>query len=126
MKLNIPVDSIESKYLTPDLRKKINGGEQTINNYTTNVSNITNINGVIKAKCVSVTNISLNDTTTIIDGYTCVQYDIILIVGQTDKTENGIYKYDTTFVRYDFEAGELVVVLNGTDYANSLWKNTNN
>jgi len=122
---NVPIDYIEAKHLTPDLRKKINGGEQTINNYTTNVSN-TYINGVVKAKCISINNISLTDTTTIIDDYTLLTNDIILVAGQTDKLENGLYRYDTNFVRYDFEAGDLIAILNGTDYANSLWKNTNN
>lgn len=79
-------------------------------------------------------NISLPTAPSTIDGVTLSDGDRVLLAGQTDLTENGIYVVSgTDLVRasdYDtaseIQAGDFVFVSGGTDYAATGWVQENN
>lgn len=80
------------------------------------------------AKTVSTANISLASTQTI-NGVSVVNGDRVLVAGQTNKNENGIYIVGDTWTRAsDFDIpveinGAAVSVATG-DYADTLWYQT--
>jgi hypothetical protein len=77
---------------------------------------------------VATSNITLEALQTI-DGVTVVADDRVLVTGQTDTTENGIYAADTGEWQRteDFDGsrdivqGTIVAVNSGTQYAESVW-----
>ena len=85
---------------------------------------------------LSDSNIDLTGTTptTVIDGVTLADGDRVIINGQTDSAENGIYVFAATgsvFSRAeDFDTpaeaagGDFVFVLGGTNYENTGWVKT--
>jgi len=89
----------------------------------------------VKAPCrvASLVNITLSGEQTI-NGVAVVDGDIILVTGQTDTTENGVYVASTSAwaraVWFDDELdvipGTLVVSVEGSLSANTLWKTASN
>jgi hypothetical protein len=87
----------------------------------------------IKLPCrvATVTNITLEGLQTI-DGVTLVADDRVLVTGQTDTTENGIYAADTGEWQRaeDFDGprdvvqGTIIVITSGTLYGESVWRVT--
>jgi hypothetical protein len=87
----------------------------------------------IKLPCrvVAASNITLNGLQAI-DGVTVVADDRVLVAGQTDTTENGIYAADTgEWERTaDFDGsrdvvqGTIVAIVAGTTYTGSVWQVT--
>jgi phage-related tail fiber protein len=81
-------------------------------------------------KCASASNITLSGLLTI-DGYAVQDQDRVLVNGQTDQTQNGIWTasaagawtraLDCDGAR-DVMTGSLVSVVNGTLNAGTLWK----
>ena len=71
--------------------------------------------------------------TAVIDGVNLAPGDLILLTNQTDKKENGVYVYNlTTWTRAtgwqtgDEVSANLVIVKEGTDYADTFFLCTNN
>lgn len=77
-------------------------------------------------KVVATTDITLSGLQTI-DGVTLVANDRVLLVGQTDKKQNGIYTVSTTGLTRttDSLTGLHVDVTHGTVCAETIWKNDN-
>ena len=84
-------------------------------------------------KAVATSNITTSNVTTIIDGYTLLNGDRVLLIGQTTSSENGIWIVNTsgawTFGDTDYVIGNLprgyvTYVLNGTSYHDTIWKCT--
>jgi len=85
----------------------------------------------VPVKAASATNITLDGgTTTTVDGVSVNTTDTrILVTGQTDATENGIYLWRSgAWVRspdfdgtYDVVGGTVIPVVLGDTYADSLW-----
>jgi len=90
-------------------------------------------------RVVSTSNITLaGSATSTVDGVSLTLEDRILVTGQTDTTENGIYRVTTvgsgsngTWVRsrdanqsHEVLAGMTCIVNEGTEYADTFWKLT--
>lgn len=81
------------------------------------------------ARVASLTNITLEAEQTI-NGIAVVANDIVLVTGQTDTTENGVYIASTSaWTRavwfddtLDAVSGTLVLTVEGTSYSNTLWE----
>lgn len=77
--------------------------------------------------CATSSNITLSGLQTI-DGYATLAADRVLVNGQTDATQNGIYAAASgAWTRTSDASGALTVsttvaVLNGTSYAGSSWR----
>jgi hypothetical protein len=104
------------------------GGQKTfVNGVWLNGENIaeTIINGV---KVVSTANVSLATAYIagqVIDGYTLVDQDLILIVGQVPATNNGYYRVNSIGVPTRIgpvSDGTEFYVANGTTNSNTKWK----
>lgn len=84
--------------------------------------------GTFKARVLAASNITLSGEQTI-DSVAVVSGDTVLVNGQTDATENGLYaasasawERSTTFAEASqMIAGVLVSVTEGTLYADSVW-----
>lgn len=69
-----------------------------------------------------------------VDGVTLVEGDRILVAGQTDETENGVYlvpasgaaSRDPGFAAFDDHAGVYFSVMEGSANADTLWRCTSN
>jgi len=77
---------------------------------------------VVTAMCIATSSIALGNTTTVVDGYTLLDGDIIAVQNQAIAVHNGIYEYST--------AGNMVPVTdkisvinvkNGTTNALTTW-----
>lgn len=85
---------------------------------------------VLQVHCVSVSNITLSGEQTV-DGYSAVSGNIVLVAGQTDDTENGIYTVSATAWSLNYSATPstsplLIIVQNGTEYAEHLFERVSN
>lgn len=80
------------------------------------------VNEVAIIACVADSNITLDNTTTTIDGYTLQDADYILAQNQTTATENGLYEYNTNgnMVRITDNIS-IVNVKNGAVYAEKMF-----
>lgn len=79
-----------------------------------------------KVAAVSTSNITNLESLPVIDGYQTIAEDLILLVGQTDQKNNGIWKVSaSSWVRAeilksgDAAAGTFVFVTDGAQYKNS-------
>lgn len=74
---------------------------------------------------------ALNNGDTI-DGVTLATNDLVLVAGQTAPAENGVYVVgasparDSSFDTYDEHPGVYISVMEGTTYADTLWRCTSN
>ena len=115
----LPANSVSEKKLTPDLRRRMGGGSSStavVYNNTETTDADTAYYDII-AKLVIFTNISLSSQLTSYDGVDLAADDILLVNGQTDSVENGIYiNKSTGLERLDFELmpGKPVFVSHGT------------
>lgn len=76
-------------------------------------------------------NLNLNANVTVIDGVTLENNDRVLLVGQTDSTQNGIYSWNDSTLRLsrafdadssrEISAGTRVYVDEGNTLARSIW-----
>jgi hypothetical protein len=93
--------------------------------------------GYTTVRVVTLDNVNLTGgAPTVVDGTTLLENDKILVVSQTDGSQNGIYRVSvvgtsdtSTWVRApdfnqtgEIEAGLIVMVTEGTGYADTLWK----
>lgn len=79
-------------------------------------------------KVVSTVNQALTFTgAQIIDGVTLTTGDRVLLVGQTDAKQNGVYVFSATALTRSSDnlLGLFVGVTDGTTNTNTIWKNTN-
>lgn len=98
----------------------------TVSDTGVDATKTNNNNLSYNVKLVRTTNIVLSGLQNI-DGVTTVTGDRVLLVGQSDETENGVYVVsNTSWTRTSDSLTSLYVgVTNGTSYGNSIWKNTN-
>jgi len=102
---------------------------------------ISNIDYKQSCRVITASNITLSGgAPTLVDGVTLVRFDRVLVNGQTTGSENGIYKVLTlgtgsngTWVRTsdanengEIQAGLVVMISEGTLYADTQWKLTTN
>lgn len=80
------------------------------------------------AACVAISNISSLSGYQTIDGYTLVSGDLVLLVGQSTASQNGLWTAasgswtrPTEFASGSTIKGRSISVLNGTTYANTNW-----
>lgn len=88
-----------------------------------------------RVRAVAASNITiataLNDGDSL-DGVTLATNDLVLVTGQTAPAENGVYVVgvsparDSSFDTYDEHPGVYVSVMEGTTYADTLWRCTSN
>lgn len=88
-----------------------------------------------RVRAVAASNITiataLNDGDTL-DGVTLATNDLVLVAGQSAPAENGVYVVgvsparDSSFDTYDEHPGVYVSVMEGTTYADTLWRCTSN
>lgn len=127
----IPEEGVKGFYVKPS--KHVDGRPSDITNYLLSSENshgkVEWIRNNVRdsAKAASTTNLNLFSTTEV-DGYTLQEGDRVLIKSQTDKTENGIYTFESgTLVRSsDAQEGTsandiLIPVLDGATYVLTLW-----
>jgi len=119
---NIRGGSIMRGDLAKSARK---GGKVNTYNITTGgVSSSSNITEkIIICRCIFLSNIDLSGTETS-DGVTIIDGDYILVNGQTDKKENGVYVGATGggWVRSgNLFSGMLISIKEGTNYKDTLW-----
>lgn len=86
-----------------------------------------------RVRAVAVSNITiataLNDGDSL-DGVTLATNDLVLVAGQTAPEENGVYVVgasparDSSFDAYDDHPGVYISVMEGTTYADTLWRCT--
>ena len=77
---------------------------------------------IVDVATISLSNITLSGNQTI-NGFTTSDQDVILVNGQTDKTENGLYTtFSTDWVRVENNLNDvkLVKIVDG-DYNTSFW-----
>jgi hypothetical protein len=86
-------------------------------------------------RVVTTTNITISTALNngdSIDGVTLATNDLVLVAGQTAPEENGIYVVGavparaSSFDTYDDHPGVYVSVMEGTTYADTLWRCTSN
>jgi hypothetical protein len=102
--------------------------------YADSISEGLHIHASVVALSDSAIDLTGATPTTVIDGVTLADGDRVIINGQTDPAENGIYVYTLTgsvFNRAaDFDepgevaGGDFVFVTGGTDYENTGWVKT--
>jgi hypothetical protein len=98
---------------------------------------ISNIDYKQSCRVLTATNITLSGGAPAeVDGISLVTNDRVLVIGQTNKTQNGLYRVDIlgtgsngTWVRTgdtdtagELEAGAIVMVTEGTVYKDTQWK----
>jgi hypothetical protein len=120
----LPNDYVAYDNLTPDVRRRL----RAITEVATGDSVVTprNILEIPVCGFVSTTNITLSGVQTI-DGVLSSNYELGLVNGQSDKTENGVYFLSAgTWERWsDMTAGQICVVLDGTVNKHTIWHNKN-
>jgi hypothetical protein len=88
-----------------------------------------------RVRAVSTSNITIAtalNSGDAIDGVTLATNDLVLVTGQTTASENGVYVVgasparDTSFDTYDEHPGTYFAVMEGTVYADTLWRCTSN
>jgi hypothetical protein len=118
---NLRPASIMSKDLAKSARK---GGKANSYNITVGGSGSSNLTDkLIICRCVFLSNIDLDGAETT-DGITVANGEIVLVNGQTDKTENGVYLVATggAWVRSGtLYSGMLISIKEGTNYKDTLW-----
>lgn len=88
-----------------------------------------------RVRVVATTNVAIASglaSGTVIDGVTLATNDLVLLTGQTAPAENGIYVVPsvgaasraTGYTTYDAHPGVYVSVMEGTTYADTLWRCT--
>src|SRR5574343_5969 len=113
--------STADQQLLPHQRKKLGGGGVVISGQTAEKKEVN------FARVVTTANITLSDAMTI-DGVTVAVGDVVLVNGQTDETENGLYIVrEDSWIRADVAIDKtlLVCIHEGTIYAETLWKCAN-
>jgi len=103
--IDLPANSVKRNTLTPDLRREL-GGSVTTAIVTNNISTTTADTQYydIIAKVLIDTNISLTSQITNYDEVDLAVDEILLLNGQTDSVDNGIYLNKSTGLeRLDFE-----------------------
>jgi hypothetical protein len=118
---NLRPASIMSKDLAKSARK---GGKANSYNITVGGGASSSVSEkLIICRCVFLSNIDLNGAETS-DGITVANGEIVLVNGQTDKKENGVYLVATggAWVRSGtLYSGMLISIKEGTNYKDTLW-----
>ena len=118
---NLRPASIMSKDLAKSARK---GGKANSYNITVGGGGSSSVTEkLIICRCVFLSNIDLNGAETS-DGITVANGEIVLVNGQTDKKENGVYLVATggAWVRSGtLYSGMLISIKEGTNYKDTLW-----
>lgn len=118
---NLRPASIMSKDLAKSARK---GGKANSYNITVGGGGSSSVTEkLIICRCVFLSNIDLNGAETS-DGITVANGESVLVNGQTDKSENGIYLVATggDWVRSGtLYSGMLISIKEGTNYKDTLW-----
>jgi hypothetical protein len=116
--------SIALRHLQPHLRRLIESGVSSTTVTSIINSTVTEERFVICRLCSDV-DVSLSTPDTTIDGITAQIGDLILLIGQNDLTENGIYFYGTTLERAKtLISGMLVSVTEGMTLLDKIYKLT--
>jgi len=104
-------------------------------------SQISNIDFKQSVRSILLTNITLSGgAPATVDGVTLSAGDRVLVAGQTDKSQNGIYEVDIAGtgsngtwsrasdfdINSDVSAGVIIMVTEGTEYDDTQWKLTTN
>jgi hypothetical protein len=123
--IDIPNDTITADKLSVDLRRRLIG-EGGLTSLITE-QEVRSILEIPVCGVVSTSNITLSGEQTI-DGISTSLYELILVAGQTDKKDNGVYilSAGTWEIWQGMTAGQLCLILDGTVNKNTIWKNTNN
>jgi len=114
-------NSIRESALPPHLRRRLSG-VMTANSvsYRSNVASSTA--PLYVADAISKTAVSLNSTTTAVDGVSLNSQSYLLVAGQSLTTENGYYKCLTSgWQKIPTQSGAVFSIKNGTLYAQELY-----
>lgn len=120
---SIMPDSIAAKHLTADLRRRLLSANASNESVLQIVEN-DNLIEIPLCAVITDTNILLDGSVTTIQGVDITNAYFICINGQTDKTENGIYKFD--FTRWEGLRAGMPICVNNGDYQTTIWQNVNN
>ena len=117
---NLPSNTgADGQFLTTDGSGNLGWGIPTVLQFSENVKT---------AELSEGSNISLNPAPTTINGYTLVNGDLVLLMAQTNKIENGVYKLNGTVLERPstglYSTGSNVIetvtfVLDGTSKNNN-------
>lgn len=121
----IDVGTITPDLLNPHLRRKVFGeGGTTLNEVSNEPDNLP----IYICRVVSTANILLDGSITAVDSVTLAEGDTVLVSGQTNEIENGIYfAFSTGWVRYtDIKPAMLITISEGTVNADTVWMLTSN
>ena len=98
----------------------------TVTNASSGAATPATIDDIIYVTVCTTGNIALDGSVTSIDGITVTTGNLILVQSQTDAKENGIYTYNSTgLIRYSFNIGQCIIIINGSTLKNTIWLNTN-
>lgn len=118
----IPPQTLTEK-MNAGYPKRTTGGSGGTVVTTSSTSETAIVTEQTRARLISNTNITLSGLQPI-DNVTMAELDVIIVNGQTDKTENGLYIADeSTWTRHSQEiyGGLTVSVTDGDSYRDTLW-----
>jgi len=118
----IPPNTVHEYSLTPNLRRKLKGGASSSVVYSETVNEKTSYNQVI-CVAISTSDILLDGSVITVDGVNLLNGAFVLVNGQIDTTENGVYyAYSGGWERYEgIENTPLVIVTKGVINQDTGW-----
>ena len=117
-------NSIRESALPPHLRRRLSG--VMTSNSVSYKSNVAAGESLFVADAIAKTAVSLNSTTSIVDGVALNSQSYLLVAGQALVTENGYYKCLTSgWQKIATASGTLFTIKSGTNYGQELYYQNN-